>query len=461
MFLRLNKISDKFFLGVFMQNVKKSSVDGMFYPKTKEEIIELLDSFKKNLKPQKAFSRALIVPHAGYIFSGELALFGLSHLDCDVENIFIFAPAHRCFVQEAVISSYDAFSVPLGEIEQNKDILNELNKNFNIEYNNDAFDNEHAIEVELPILQYLKKDKPFKIIPLLMGLEGIEKIKEIISYYYPDKKNAFIISSDLSHFHTLEDAKKIDETTALMIEENNIKSFHHQRACNAGGIFALMKFAKENSYSLIRLSLSDSSKGNGDKKRVVGYGSWMLVESMKNDFIKKYYSDFILDVCRKVIINKGKYFPKNYDAVFDEKGACFVTLEIEGFLRGCIGSIIAWEPLIDNLVKNAYNAAYKDSRFMPLDENEINKIDIKFSLLSHLEKIEFENEEDLLNKIVPFKDGIVIKDGVYQGVYLPSVWEELSDKKIFLNSLKKKAGLAENHFSNTFEAYRFEVSYIQ
>ena len=98
---------------------------------------------------------------------------------------------------------------------------------------------------------------------------------------------------------------------------------------------------------------------------------------------------------------------------------------------------------------------------MPLDENEINKIDIKFSLLSHLEKIEFENEEDLLNKIVPFKDGIVIKDGVYQGVYLPSVWEELSDKKIFLNSLKKKAGLAENHFSNTFEAYRFEVSYIQ
>ena len=99
-----------------MQNVKKSSVDGMFYPKTKEEIIELLDSFKKNLKPQKAFSRALIVPHAGYIFSGELALFGLSHLDCDVENIFIFAPAHRCFVQEAVISSYDAFSVPLGEI---------------------------------------------------------------------------------------------------------------------------------------------------------------------------------------------------------------------------------------------------------------------------------------------------------------------------------------------------------
>ena len=310
-------------------------------------------------------------------------------------------------------------------------------------------------------MQYLKKDKPFKIIPLLVGLEGIEKIKEIISYYYPDKKNAFIISSDLSHFHTLEDAKKIDETTALMIEENNIKSFHHQRACNAGGIFALMKFAKENNYSLIRLSLSDSSKGNGDKKRVVGYGSWMLVESMKNDFIKKYYSDFILDTCRKTIINKGKYFPKNYDAVFDEKGACFVTLEIEGFLRGCIGSIIAWEPLIDNLVKNAYNAAYKDSRFMPLDENEINKIDIKVSLLSHLEKIEFENEEDLLNKIVPFKDGIVIKDGVYQGVYLPSVWEELSDKKIFLNSLKKKAGLAENHFSNTFEAYRFEVSYIQ
>ena len=119
------------------------------------------------------------------------------------------------------------------------------------------------------------------------------------------------------------------------------------------------------------------------------------------------------------------------------------------------------QSLIDNLVKNAYNSAFKDPRFMPLSDEEFNKIEIEVSLLSNPKKMNFINEEDLLNQIVPFEDGLIIKDKNYQAVYLPSVWEQLPDKKLFLNSLKKKAGLNEKHFSNTFEAYRFYAEKIK
>ena len=147
--------------------------------------------------------------------------------------------------------------------------------------------------------------------------------------------------------------------------------------------------------------------------------------------------------------------------MLDELGACFVTLEKFGELRGCIGSIIAHQPLITDLVQHAKDAAFNDYRFNPLTEDELKDIKISVSILTEPRKIEFSDEEDLLNKMVPNIDGIIIKDGQYQAVYLPVVWEQLPDKKEFLNSLKMKAGLSPAHFSKTFEAYRFESIYIK
>ena len=207
----------------------------------------------------------------------------------------------------------------------------------------------------------------------------------------------------------------------------------------------------------------NSSLFSGDKKRVVGYGSWFLYEGSKNKFIKEYYSNYLIDLCRNVILSK---FNKNevitnHASVFNELGACFVTLKKEDNLRGCIGSIIAYRPLIADIVQHAQNAAFNDSRFNPVKESEVKDLKINISLLSSPEPMNFKDEEDLLNKIVPYKDGIIIKDGNYQAVYLPSVWEEIPDKELFLKSLKMKAGLSPDHFSKTFEAYRFEAEYIK
>ena len=151
----------------------------------------------------------------------------------------------------------------------------------------------------------------------------------------------------------------------------------------------------------------------------------------------------------------------DYPQVLDETGACFVTLEKFGQLRGCIGSIIAHQPLIVDLVNHSKDAAFNDHRFNPVNQNELDDLKVSVSILTDPKKMEFNGEEDLLNKMVPNIDGIIIKDGNYQAVYLPVVWEQIPDKREFLNSLKMKAGLSPTHFSKTFEAYRFETIYIK
>ena len=147
-------------------------------------------------------------------------------------------------------------------------------------------------------------------------------------------------------------------------------------------------------------------------------------------------------------------------AVLEENGACFVTLEINGELRGCIGSIIAHQSLIEDLIKNAHNSAFSDPRFDPLRLDEFDNTSISISLLSAPVKMHFKDEADLLSKITPFVDGLIIKDDGYQAVYLPSVWEQLPVKTMFLSSLKLKAGMSTKHFSKTFEAYKFKTEYI-
>jgi len=445
-----------------MNNIKPTSAAGKFYVNDKNELIEQLNSFEKNnAHDYKYKTRAIIVPHAGYAYSGQLASEGFYYLDKAVKNVFIIAPPHYVAVKNVALSSFEKWSTPLGEIEVNQGINEELVKKFGCEFEDKAFLEEHSVEVQVPFIQKSLPD--VKIIPILAG-HNIEKITEIIEYYWQNPENAFVISSDLSHFHDSKGAKKIDGITAEMIETKEIEQFNHEQACGAIGVCALTNFAKNRGFSLIRVGMVNSGDVTGDNSKVVGYGSWLLYEGEKSEFIKQYFSKFVIDVC-KTSIQAGldgetPRFAK-IAPVFDEMGACFVTLEKDDKLRGCIGSIIAHRPLIQDLVKNAQSAAFSDPRFEPLVEDEFEKLSIDVSLLSAPEKMSFKDEGELLEQIQPFVDGIIIKDKGHQAVYLPSVWEQLPDKTLFLDSLKIKAGMPPKHFSNTFEAYRFTTEYIK
>lgn len=445
-----------------MRKIKQPSVAGTFYSPNETDLKQQIQSFKNDSKNSYQVStRAVIVPHAGLVYSGRLAFEGINQLDKNIKNLFIFAPAHRVGFVGSVLSGFDLWRTPLGEIEINQILNDELKEKFGLQINDDAFCKEHSIEIQLPIIQSVFQN--VQIIPVLIGKENPDVIRKIITYYYPDKNNGFIISSDLSHFLQNDAAQKIDNLTARMIESCNCENFRYEQACGAVGIIGLVGFAQCNNFSLIRIDMTNSSAVSGDKSSVVGYGCWFLYEGEKNEFLKKYYSEFILKLCRLSIISR---FDKEkcqvkFPYVFYETGASFVTLEKNNILRGCIGSIIAQRSLIEDLILNAQNAAFRDPRFKPVEKEELNDLQIAVSLLSEPKQMTFDSEEDLLNKIVPYHDGIIIKDGNYQAVYLPSVWEQIPDKSEFLASLKLKAGLPKDYFSQTFQAYRFETVYIK
>lgn len=446
-----------------MTKIKEPSVANTFYSGNPAELKKQLDGFsKENGNRYEYKTRAVIVPHAGLIYSGQLAYEGISQLDKSVKNIFIFAPSHRVPLGGLALTGYDEWKTPLGTIKINQEINSVLEEKFEAKIFDEAFAEEHSVEIEVPTIQHLFSDD-VNIIPVLVGKVNPQKITDIISEYYDNKEFGFIISSDLSHFLDDKKAQKIDGETARMIESGDIHELRYDQACGAVGIYGLVEFANKKRFSLIRINLINSSLTSGNKSSVVGYGAWFLYEGSKNKFIKEYYSEYLLKLCRNIILskfNKGTLYTAHAQ-VFNQLGACFVTLKKNNNLRGCIGSIIAHQSLINDIVQHSKDAAFHDPRFNPVEENEVDSLTIDISILSEPEKMSFKNEQDLLEQIVPFRDGIIIKDKYYQAVYLPSVWEDLPDKVMFLNSLKMKAGLPPEYFSETFEAYRFSTVYIE
>lgn len=139
----------------------------------------------------------------------------------------------------------------------------------------------------------------------------------------------------------------------------------------------------------------------------------------------------------------------------EQPGACFVTLHRHGELRGCIGSLEAHRPLINDVAENAYAAAFRDPRFLPLQASELDDLVLDVSVLSRPEPIEFSDEQDLLDQIRPGIDGLIIEELPRRGTFLPSVWEGLPDKRDFLRHLKIKAGLPADYWSDSINVWRY------
>ena len=452
---------------------KKAAFSGTFYPDDSEYLTDILNSYKTN-SDNDYKSKAIIVPHAGYIFSGHAAMSGFMHLEAN-ENIFIIAPSHHGIFANIAMPKYTFFETPLGNIEVNNRLIKEIAEKYPCIITNDFFENEHSIEVQLPFLQNIffpqkqsaadfvknlsKLCKKIRIVPILVGQCDYRLISDIISEYW--ENSSFIISSDLSHYFTHEQCRKIDTYTATIIETGKIECFEQEQACGLIGIKGLLDFANKHDFSMIRAEMYNSGDVSQDKEKVVGYGAWYLYEGTKSEFIKKYYSKFILELARKSIfsvLNNEEYTPNEIPPVLTQFGASFVTLKLNGELRGCIGSIYPTKPLLLDIIDNAKNSAFYDSRFAPVNIDEFKDLDITVSILSSIYSIDFKDERDLLSKIYPY--GIILVEKDRRAVYLPVVWEQLPDKEIFLNSLKEKAGLSKNYFSKTIEAYKFTTEII-
>ena len=473
-----NQVSSNHFLashytskGDPMEKYRNPAVAGLFYPMDNLVLNQEVDSFlSANYRHHQSMPKIIIVPHAGYQYSASAAAqayLPLKDYAQNIKNVILLGPSHYEPLQGGALPDVKYFKTPLGNININQDIAKSILKTAIINTNDKAHQKEHSLEVQLPFLQKIIPN--LNIIPIVYGNFNPQEMADAIAPYLQNEDTILVVSADLSHYHPYDEAVQMDRETAQKIALGENIDYEH--SCGAGGINTAIELAKKLHLQPEILALVNSGDTSGDKSRVVGYGAWSF--SDKGAPLSKIererqglhtfaaeYGGQLLVAARKSLeeaVQNKTYRPdrKDYDEHLFDRGASFVTLTKQNELRGCIGSIYPHKAIVADVVDNAYAAAMKDVRFPPLSAQEMPEISISISLLSDFERIEYKDEEDLLNKLVPNVDGVIIHDGNRQGLFLPSVWAQIPDKREFLNNLKLKAGMSPSFWSNDIQVYRF------
>jgi MEMO1 family protein len=267
-----------------------------------------------------------------------------------------------------------------------------------------------------------------------------------------------VASSDLSHFHPDAEARELDAACVKAVCELDLESLKKQEACGKAPLTTLVELARKKGWKTKKLDYRNSGDSTGDKASVVGYAAIAFYEPGKPDEdaeggmeAKGIYAPeeqaFMLKLARQTLerVVKEDRFPdiqmKDVPEKLKEKKGCFVTLTVNGQLRGCIGHIIPMEPLYKSIMDNARSASLEDPRFNRVEVAELAKIRIEISVLTTPEPLKFDSPEDLLKKLKPNVDGVVLHVGGGRSTYLPQVWEQLPDPEQFLNHLSEKAGM--------------------
>ena len=268
------------------KNIRPPAVASMFYPVGAAELRKAVQNYLSNAGTEEDVSqlkkeeitelRTLIVPHAGYIYSGKIAASAYRLLEQNqFKRVLLLGPAHRVWLQGAAFPETDAFETPLGQITLDKELIEKMLEEFSwISVSDEAHSEEHCLEVQLPFLQETLGD--FELLPLVVGETKTEQITEIIQQFSEDTETLIVISTDLSHFHDYQTARKIDARTANAIELLEQNRISTEDACGAYPLRGALLAASQNQWNIHRLGLCNSGDTAGDRGRVVGYGAWAM-----------------------------------------------------------------------------------------------------------------------------------------------------------------------------------------
>jgi MEMO1 family protein len=441
-------------------------VAGLFYPADpavlSSTIERLLEAAPSHYIPRL---RGLVCPHAGYEFSGRTAATAYKTLaGREIQTVVLLAPSHYALLQGASISDVDGYRTPLGVVP-----LSEKAKALSgvapfvlepkcpvqrpgwwqqapkpaPEEGQDTPDTwEHSAEVQVPFLQ--KTLKNFKLLPVVFGRVDPEQVARVLAGQL-DAESIVVASSDLSHYHPYAEAQTLDGRCVKAICALDVEAMKTQEACGQGPVLALMHLAQLKGWKAQLLDCRNSGDATGDKSRVVGYSAIAFFEPLAESLNDK-ERQALLELARRSLTSAAAAGPvpalpaKDLTPKLKETKACFVTLTLNGALRGCIGHILPQEPLARAVSDNAASAAVRDPRFRPVAPEEVAKLRIEISVLTEPAALAFSSPEDLLKKLRPYEDGVVLQMGSRSATFLPQVWAQIPDKTEFLNHLAEKAG---------------------
>ena len=445
-----------------MPNTRPAAVAGSFYPDDPIALKRTLADLLANVRPGGVSRppKALIVPHAGYIYSGAIAASAYARIAAlrgRIRRVVLLGPTHRVYVRGMALPDADRFATPLGEIALDREGMQSLADLPQVTKNSAAHQLEHSLEVQLPFLQQVLGD--FLLLPLAVGEASASEVAQVLERVWGGDETLIVVSSDLSHFLPDAMARRIDRTTADAILALN-PHLNHEQACGATPINGLLLAARQHGLHAVVLDLRNSSDTAGDAERVVGYAAFAFHENAASDHPDEEQGSTLLKLARSEI---GKHLghsltPPPDTSWLAEHGACFVTLTQQGELRGCIGTLEAHRPLGVDVRANAVAAAFRDPRFMPLSREEFNDIRVEVSVLSPAEPLAAGSEEAAWAALRPGVDGVIFEYEQHRSTFLPQVWEQLPQPAEFLAHLKRKAGLPMDFWAEGVRLSRYTVS---
>ena len=444
-----------------MGSVRPAAVAGMFYPGDARalaaEVDDLLDGVGLPL-PRLGYPKALIVPHAGYIYSGPIAARAFDELIPArgiVRRVVLLGPTHRVAVNGLAVPSAAAFDTPLGTVRIDAEALHAVRDLPQVVTSDAAHALEHSLEVQLPFLQKVLGE--FALAPFAVGQASVQEVAEVIERLWGGPETLIVVSTDMSHYHSYEQARAIDGATIARIAafETDID---HEEACGATPLNGLLFTSRKKSLALKLLSACNSGDTAGGKGRVVGYSSFGLYEG--GEVSLEDAGRILLSLARESIeetlLNKPQ--ARNSSPWLAQTAATFVTLTKDGNLRGCIGSLAPARALGEDVAQNALGAAFRDPRFPALTPGEWPQCKVEVSLLSTPKPLRFADEADLRAQIECGADGLILEADGKRGTFLPQVWEELPEKRAFLAQLLKKAGLPTDTRLTRCKVSRYRVA---
>jgi MEMO1 family protein len=445
------------------RDIRKPVCAGSFYPDTPEELTAIIKQLVNQVKPihvkppPYSSLRALIMPHAGYIYSGWTAAHtSLVLKENQFKKVIVMGPDHRIGFEDGAISDASVYETPLGRIPMNKDAvwLRQNKDLFRAIPVSDRF--EHSVEVILPYLQYFLKK--FEIVPVVLG-QGMDLAEKVTAAFdlLLDQTTLLVASSDLSHYLPYQEAVARDRETINMILNLNVDELleRENAACGKTPILVVINMARRHNWHPLLLHYSNSGDTAGDRSKVVGYAAIAFYGglSMKNHMdppqsLNGRQGQILVKLARQTIeerLDKRsiKVDPNAMtDSVFNQKRGTFVTLTIDKQLRGCIGNLDSKDSIVDGIERNAVNAAFRDPRFPPLKAGELDRVDIEVSILTEPQPLKYRDSEDLLSKLRVNVDGVILRKGSASATFLPQVWAQLPQPETFLSHLCTKAGLS-------------------
>lgn len=445
--------------------IRPAAVAGMFYPgdpgALSAEVDDLLGGVR-GLEPKLGFPKALIVPHAGYIYSGAVAARAYDELVAargTVRRVVLLGPTHRVAVRGLAVPSAQAFATPLGAIRIAAGALRQVSDLPQVVVSDPAHALEHSLEVQLPFLQKVLGD--FALAPFAVGRASVQEVAQVLERLWGGPETLIVISTDLSHYHSYDEARAIDGGTLERIAAF-ATDINHEQACGATPLNGFLHLSRGRNLTLKLLSACNSGDTAGGKGKVVGYSSFALYEG--GEVPLEEAGRTLLSLARASIEQNllGKSADPASAPWLAQTGATFVTLTRNGALRGCIGSLQPHRRLGEDVAQNALGAAFRDPRFPAMSAAEWPECRVEVSLLTQPKPIRFSGEADLLAQIEAGEDGLILEaridEVVKRGTFLPQVWESIDNKRQFLTHLLKKAGLPADTRLTRCKVSRYRVA---